>query len=177
MPPVKKRAPAPQGQETQADKYAATHWGSGVEDLLLPSGQLCLVQRPGIQGLMAAGLLNETDSLTALVSAGNKARTRKAPTIKAEDIATDPKAMADILALMDRVVCYVVLKPKIELTPANPSDMEAGVIYVSSVDLDDKMFLFNYAVGGTRDLERFRKEHAAVVGSVDDGEDMGGPAK
>lgn len=43
------------------------------------------------------------------------------------------------------------------------------VIYVDEVDLDDKMFVFNYAVGGTRDLERFRSELAAGVGDVSDG--------
>jgi len=43
------------------------------------------------------------------------------------------------------------------------------VIYSDEVDLDDKMFIFQYAVGGTRDLERFRSEHAAGMGDISDG--------
>lgn len=43
------------------------------------------------------------------------------------------------------------------------------VIYVDEVDLDDKMFVFNYAVGGTRDLERFRSEQSARLGDLSDG--------
>jgi len=42
-------------------------------------------------------------------------------------------------------------------------------IYADDVDMEDKMFIFNYAVGGTRDLERFRSEHAARVGDLSDG--------
>ena len=54
------------------DKYAPTTWGSelgGAEDLTVPSGQTCLVRRPGVQGLMEAGILHDLDTLTAEVLA------------------------------------------------------------------------------------------------------------
>lgn len=43
------------------------------------------------------------------------------------------------------------------------------IIYADEVELDDKFFVFNYAVGGTRDLERFRSEQSARLGDVPDG--------
>lgn len=40
------------------------------------------------------------------------------------------------------------------------------VIYSDEVEMDDKMFIFNYAVGGTRSLERFREEHGSIMGDL-----------
>jgi hypothetical protein len=38
------------------------------------------------------------------------------------------------------------------------------------VDSDDKMFIMNWAMGGTRDLERFRRQHRASVDRVSAGQ-------
>lgn len=46
---------------------------------------------------------------------------------------------------------------------------EDEIIYADAVDLEDKFFVFNYAVGGTRDLERFREQQSAGLGDVPDG--------
>lgn len=54
---------------------------------------------------------------------------------------------------------------------------EEGVLYADQVILDDKMFIFNWCVGGTRDLEKFRSEHEAVVESLSDGEDVQVPSE
>lgn len=51
------------------------------------------------------------------------------------------------------------------------------IIYVDDVDLEDKFFIFNYAVGGTRDLERFRSEFAAGLGDLPDGQGDANKAK
>lgn len=47
-----------------------------------------------------------------------------------------------------------------------PSEREAGVLYVDRVDLEDKVFIMNFSMGNTRDLERFRAEHTKAVASV-----------
>lgn len=46
---------------------------------------------------------------------------------------------------------------------------EDAIIYADDVELEDKFFVFNYAVGGTRDLERFRSQQSAGLGDVPDG--------
>lgn len=43
-------------------------------------------------------------------------------------------------------------------------------IYTNEVDLMDKIFIFNFAVGGTRDLERFRGELGDGMGALFAGE-------
>lgn len=42
-------------------------------------------------------------------------------------------------------------------------------IYTDEVDQDDKTFIFQWAVGGTADLETFRREQAATLASAQSG--------
>ena len=49
---------------------------------------------------------------------------------------------------------------------------EAGVLYADVVDLEDKQFIFQWAIGGVSDVNKFRDELAATVGAVQPGEDM-----
>lgn len=160
------------------DKYAPSSWGAGtsgetVEDLLCPSGQLALVRRPGVEGLLKAGILHQLDSLTALVQQnldGKNASTEAA----LDDMMRDPEKLANMMRIIDKVVCYVVVKPEVQTTPDDITRRQDGVVYADMVDLEDKLFILNYAVGGTRDLERFRSEHTAGMGALADGQ---GPRK
>jgi hypothetical protein len=155
------------------DKYAAKTWGSelgGAEDLTVPSGQLCLVRRPGVQGLMEAGILHDLDMLSGIVDDQHVKRVAgKPPQINTTAVMNDPEQMASVLHLVDRTVCYVVLKPNVQMTPNDPTSRVKGVIYTDMVDIVDKMFIFNYAVGGVRGLEPFREELAEALGSMDAG--------
>lgn len=163
--------------EPQA-KYAATTWGSSadaLEDLEVPSGQLCLVRRPGLEGLLKAGVLHSLDSLTSLVQSQhiNGASDSQVDNELAL-IMSDPMKMDAMLRIIDRVVCYVVVKPEVQMTPGDITSRDTDVIYADMVDLTDKMFILNYAVGGTRDLERFRGELSGRMGHMATGESVRG---
>lgn len=156
------------------DKYMPTAWGGGTtntgpQDLEMPSGQIALVRRPGIQQLMVEGVLHKMDNLTALV---DKKYIKKGGTGKPSDnidvggLIGDPEAMSQILHTVDRVVCAVVVRPQVQMTPNDPTRRIPGVIYADSVDLQDKMFIFNWSVGGSKDLESFRRESEAIVGGL-----------
>jgi hypothetical protein len=54
-----------------------------------------------------------------------------------------------------------------ELRPIEVNGVELA--YVDWVDMEDKIFLFNFAVGGTRDIERFREEQAQSVADLSAG--------
>lgn len=158
-----------------SSKYAPSAWGtgSGLEDIEVPSGQLCQVKRPGVQGLIAAGVLRDVDQLTGLVNSKHIERVEGKADIaqsELEAFARDPEAVNHALHLVDRVICYMVVQPKVYMTPNDPTNRKRDVVYADMVDLEDKMFLFNYAVGGTRDIERFRGESGGIMGSLDDGE-------
>ncbi len=62
MPPTTRKTQTP----SQSDPYAATAWGQSANDptptdLTVPSGQRCLVRRPGLEQLLREGVLFETD--------------------------------------------------------------------------------------------------------------------
>lgn len=154
------------------EKYAASSWGVGVsgetlEDVEVPSGQLCLARRPGVEGLLKAGILHQLDSLTSLVQANLNPSTGAVSAEAAlSQVMGDPEKLAEMMRIVDKVVMYVVVKPEIQSTPDDVTRRENNVIYADMIELEDKMFLLNYAVGGTRDLERFRGEHAASMGAL-----------
>lgn len=52
-----------------------------------------------------------------------------------------------------------------------------SAIYSDMVGLEDKMFLFNFAMSGVRDAESFRKESQSAVGDLADVEDLQGAAE
>lgn len=168
------------------DKYAATQWGSSVEgqiELTVPSGQLCLVRRPGVEGLLKAGVLHNIDSLTALVNEKHVTRVKgkkgkdKGAEIDIMSLMKDQKGLENVLHTVDRVVCHTVIKPHVEMTPNDVTRRKDGVVYTDMIDLMDKMFIFQFVVGGTRDLESFRGEFGTAVGDMADLPGLGGASE
>lgn len=161
------------------NKYAPKAWGKEVlVDLPCPSGQLCQVRRPGIPGLIKAGILDSLDSLTGLVQTEHIDRVRKGE-IKAEDmqdLAKNKDKLLQAMTLADKVVCYAVVQPKVLPDPEEGAEREPGAIYVEDIDLTDKMFIFQFVVGGVSDLEQFRKEFGETLGSLENVADVPGPA-
>ena len=155
---------------TQESKFAPTAWGAGgigqLTELTVPSGQLCLARRPGTQGLLEAGILHNVDSLTAMVNTKHVRRVKGKEEIDVQSLMKDPENVETLMHTIDRIVCYVVVKPDVQMSPNDVTLRDPDVIYADMIDLEDKMFIMNFAVGGTRDLERFRGELADAVGSV-----------
>lgn len=56
-----------------------------------------------------------------------------------------------------------------------PRDPET--LYADEVDLQDKIFVFQWALGGTHDLEKFREQQRISMESLQDGQGVRSPAK
>lgn len=56
-------------------------------------------------------------------------------------------------------------------------DREPGTLYADQVKMDDKMFVFNWVLGGTRDLSKFREQLSGTVESLQDSKPVQGKAK
>lgn len=161
-------------------------------ELTLPSlneegeHNVCKVRKPDPTLLISAGLLDDFDSLTALVAT------------KIQDIEgkrrMDPEGLKELagqksklllgLEIMDRLLEVVVVAPRV-VWPARRN--EAGevirdadglaeiipeaerrddTLYTDDVDLEDRMFILQFAVGGVKDFEQFRHEHQEFVGGM-----------
>ena len=174
-------------EETQSpvetDEFAPTTWGSedGVGQfhaLTVPSGQKCLVIRPGVAGLMEADILHNVDGLTALVEKHISKARGKRPSdrkrkgqsdtdVDMDALMKDTKALKDIMEVVNKAMVAFIVKPPIKMDPDDLADREPGQIYVSMIDINDRMFIFNYMVGGSPDLTSFRDGLTEVVGSME----------
>ena len=170
------------------EEYAPTTWGKSANELTVPSGQRCLARRPDTSALAKDGLLHKLDSITATIHSkhvskkakggGNSAKSQQmAEDVALAQLAKDPAKLAEMMDTVDKVVLLTVIEPPLQLPPENWSDREDGVVYTDTIDLEDKMYLVNYAVGGTRDVAKFRGTVAERTKRLADVEDVEDSAK
>jgi len=181
--------------KTPQDKRstAKTWKRAGGEDIKLPSGNVALVKRPGPAALMSQGVL--PDDLTPIVNDA-LSKGKKVSKAQTAEIMKDPKAIAGLMDSIDRISAVVIMEPPVKYhrRPILGDDGEPVLgddgkeqwedipeaqrdpdefIYTDEIDFDDKMMIFQYATGGTRDFHRFREELAASVGDLSSGEEGG----
>lgn len=139
-------------------------------ELDLPSGNQCLVVRPGVQGLIKAGILDSLDTLTSIVQVDHlDANDPKSMARAVHKAAEAPEKLLEGMAIVDKTIVHVVKEPSVGFHTELKAGEVAPDVFVEDVDLDDKMFIFQFVVGGTRDLEAFRATREAVLGGLQDG--------
>jgi hypothetical protein len=123
-----------------------------------------------MQSFVKAGII--PNSLLPIVLRAMKTGT--APNMA--QIESDGEKANDMIDLVDNVICRIVVEPRV--TPLPPEEdpesskydphfeRDEELLYVDEVHPDDKAFLFQWACGGTSDLEQFRKESAELMGSA-----------
>lgn len=153
-------SPTPQ-QPTSASAWKKT---SAVgAPLRVPSGNTCLVRPMDMRALVRNNLIpNE------LMSYVNQAMSKgKAPSESKlmEDMSMEK--MLEVMDAIDDIVCYMVVEPKVHPIPHEGVARDPEILYVDEVDYEDKMFIFQYAVGGTRDVDKFREGLASTMESLE----------
>lgn len=132
--------------------------------LTVPSGNTALVRAPGMQAFLKEGVI--PNSLMSIVQESMTAGT--APSEAAQQsMVDDPQKLQDLMKLVDAVTVSCCLDPKVlpapldtegNALPFDHEDRDENVLYADEVDFNDKMFIFQFAVGGTADLEKFRSQ-------------------
>lgn len=156
---------------------SAEAFKKNINDVLtLPSGLNIRCQRTSIQTLLAQGLI--PNSLMSIVQ---EALAKGKNEISTNDIMSDPQRMKDMMALMDVVVVHCVKEPEVNAIPRNKQGDElprdAELLYVDEIDDEDRSFIFQYATGGTADVEQFRKEATEQLVGVQSSKAIQLPAK
>lgn len=165
--PNPNRRPKPAASRASEEPTSASEWkkSSTVGTLVaVPSGKTVRVRTPGMQVFLSQGVI--PNGLLPLIQEAMKGAELKEESV-AEDLMGDPEKLREILDLADAVSLFCFIEPKLHKVPlddeGNPTaidspDRDPNLLYVDEVDLNDKLFVFQFAVGGTASLENFRQE-------------------
>lgn len=177
---------------TDSTVTETSEWKSSSQgvDLQVPSGKTCKVRRKPMDSFIRRGII--PNSLLPIVRAAIKGEDMD----KMEMGDLDEQQVIDMFALYDAVVCDCVVAPKVYPIPhytakdaaegrcseevvgkeIDIEDRNQDFLYVDEVDQDDKVFIYNFVTGGTRDLESFRSEQAAAMERLRGSADVEVPA-
>lgn len=143
--------------------------------LQVPSGNVCLVHVAGMESFISRGIVPNAlmPIVTRAVKDGKGIGEDEAKAM------VSPENIVDMMQFSDNVVCDVVIEPKVNsvaerkailadesLSPDEKAKRINSMLFVDEVDLADKMFIFQYVVGGTRDLETFRQQSTIAVANL-----------
>ena len=96
---------------------------------------------------------------------------------EAAAMATDKSQMEGLLAMMDNVIIHVAVTPEVHALPRGKQRRSQEKLYVDEIGDEDKMFLFQWATGGTDDLITFRGESRSDMAALLRGQESRSPAK
>lgn len=173
-----------------ADWKAKSGGNKGI-DVELPSGNVAKIKPIAITKLVEMDIF--PDSLEQIISQKTTVDGKDDIKAKAPDDAevrkaiSTPKDLTKLMQSVDRITAMAVLEPPVllglqnaETDPDKPAkwedipegDRDEDALYTDEVDLEDKMFIFQFCVGGTSDLERFREQFGKSLGVMGNGESL-----
>jgi len=170
--------------------WASSDASGSEHELTTPTGQTCRARKMSIESMIAAGLLAEADAITAAVSKHmtqvKSKRSKKGPTppknqqpeIDVPALMKDPKAVSDLIGMLDKIMPHIVVSPVVKLhyteatvgkttvtkklTEEKREEIRAEhpdqvVVFTDQIGLEDKMFLFDWSAGGLGTMLAFRE--------------------
>lgn len=138
----------------------------------LPSGMNVILKRTSIQTLMAQGMIPNT--LMAIVQS---AIAKGKSDVDVSEFLGDPQKMQEMLELMDIIAISCVKEPEVHPIPEDDEDRDDALLYVDELQDEDRSFIFQYATGGTKDVEQFRQETREQLATIQPSETVSMPAK
>lgn len=133
--------------------------------LPLPSGLAVLARRVDMQGFIKGGEV--PNALMPIVEeALAKGQGVDAKSLMDDTDKVDMDLVREMYAMVENLVIMSVVEPKIYETPAEGEEEDDDLVYISDIDDEDKMFIYQWAVGGTDDIATFRAEAAANLASL-----------
>lgn len=170
-------------------------------ELPLPSGNVALVRPVGMETFLRHGMIpNSLRRIAVEAAQGQSPKPFKIDDFdesQIEDMMTLFDSVCVFCVLEPKVTPIPVWTAKdVEAGLCDDDDLDKPVppdtreserwrdlhqiqgerLYVDEVDLNDKMFVFQFAVGGTKDAEKFREEQASALGAVSGRPTVDGPA-
>jgi hypothetical protein len=157
--PAAKTARAQRGAPQSEEAYAASSWGTVVSfELTTPSGQKCRAHEMSIERLIEMGLLEAINSLSGIVEMETLPKGGP-PAVDMAKLLANTDQLIEVMALVNVIVCEAVEAPKVHPVideDGNPVKRIDGLVYVDSIPMTDRFFLFGEVTGGLESLASFR---------------------
>lgn len=152
------------GEITPASQWKSSKsHGVAQTTLKVPSGNTCLVRMISPEDFLSSGDI--PDVLAPIVNDAIRESSGKPPSSVAKDV-IDASSIAEMMAMVDGVILMAVIEPVVSKAPIE-GERDEELLYVDQIDLEDKMFIMQFVLGGTRDLERFRSQQEAAMAGMD----------
>jgi len=146
-----------------------------IATLELPSGAVIQAKNSGSMSVfMKAGVI--PNSLMAIVQESMASGQQPDMSSVLKDGNLDLDMVRDMLDVINTVTVECWVMPPVLPIPENEQNRDPELLYVDEVLDDDKVFVFQWVTGGTRDLEQFRQEHQAAMDNLERLSDVGSPA-
>lgn len=160
---------------------------TGLKPIELPSGKWAKLRKVSLQTMLQTGQIPNV--LMGPVRKALGGRKQDLDPNELSKVMGDPQGLMEMFKLVDDITVKAFVEPKLHPLPyltnektgqvitdeANQpilGDKDPTLLYVDEVDLDDKMFIFHWIVGGSSDLEQFRNEQARGVESLSGRQDV-----
>lgn len=186
------RKAAPPARASSASDFKKRAEGVLIQ---LPSGLVARMKRVDLQMLVLQGNVHNPlmEIVGEALEKGKKADI--ASMVGVEDDKLDLDTINDMFEMVNHIVTECMVDPKVYPEPTveeleayneensdDPLDdpiqlREPELLYVNEIDAEDKMFIFQWSIGGTTDVAQFREEAGASLDAVAKSEGGGAKAK
>lgn len=132
----------------------------------LPSGLFVKLRRVELQTMIMQGAVPNPlmEIVGEALEKGQKADI--ASMVGVEEGKIDLDMVNDMYEMVNAVVVACFVEPEVLPLPEDEDDRDDELLYVDEIDDTDKMFIFQWASGGTSDLVQFRKEADADMAAL-----------
>ena len=128
--------------------------------LTLPSGLSMTCRRVSIQDYIRTGSGDVYNPLLSIVGEalekGSMIDVNKA--LVTDDGGVEMDKLTDMYDMIEGMVVAMAVSPEVHPLPEEGEEKDDNLLYVNEVDDEDKMFLFQWAIGGTDDVATFHLE-------------------
>jgi hypothetical protein len=145
--------------------------------LPLPSGLVARVRRVELQSYVLRGDIPNPLMATVSEALEKGQQIDMSEVLDGGDGQIDLEKLREMYDIVDGLMTEMFVEPKLYFVPEDEADRDDDLLYTDELEEDDKMFLFQWAMGGTEDLATFRDEaeqSLVALGAIQGG---GMPAK
>lgn len=159
-----------------ATPTSASAWKqSSRRPIELPSGNFAVLRNPGMPTFVKMGII--PNSLQPIIQRAISASDQKpSETPEFGELFRDPQKMSELFEMYDKITVFCFVDPQVHPVP-ELEERNEDKLYVDEVLMEDKVFIWSWAVGGTADLESFRGQLGSGVESLRRGENLASPTE